>query len=362
MKTCSECGFPVKFVRFFDWRSDGTIVGTDRVRMQSQITFLESSEMESLFDDLAGVMGIPIDHILIEAEKNVGKAFYASTPLRYLKYAPRNRYVRPAWVAKASVRVVRTDVAGLGSGIISADSYRGGTSMVIRFKNPCFIPRLVGTSLGIYESIEGIHGADYQYGLEDGDLVIWMRHPSKKKELLSETRLYLDEIKPFEGLLSYDRCPTCQTPLIASGALNFDIERGIISNKITGKREFVGNVQSVNAMLRELEVELGEEVQGIIYDLQKKIARERVKREHAARQIEFWEGCLTEFALRGLGFPVRFENRGDSVLVETRNAYNQTLYAARIATAFEVNTGLDSEIEWETREPDHGIYMIRART
>lgn len=78
MKTCAERGFPLRFARYFDWRSDGTILGKDRVRMQSRITFLEFGEIEGLFEDLSMMIGVSIDHILIEAEKNIGKAFYAS--------------------------------------------------------------------------------------------------------------------------------------------------------------------------------------------------------------------------------------------------------------------------------------------
>lgn len=360
MRTCGTCGFPLKFARFFDWRSDGTIVGTDRVRMQSQITFLECGETEGLFFDLSMMLGISIDHILIEAEKNVGKAFYASTPLHLLRYAPRNRYVRPQWIAKAFMRAVRNDVAGLGSGIISADSYRGGRSMVIRFANTCFFPRQVGTSLGIYESIEGIEGADFEYGVEDGDLVIWMRHPTIPSEPLSETRLRLDAVRPGDGPLSYERCSSCGTPLPASRTLEFDITRGVITNRLTAKRESIGAVQSVNAMLRELEAELGEDVGDMLFACQKEITRQRLERDERNYRGEFWESCLLDFALRGLGYPSSVERGEDSITVETRNAYNQVLYAARMAAAFEHSTGRDSEITWAVRRPDCGVYTISA--
>jgi hypothetical protein len=358
LKKCRQCGFPIRFGRFFDWRSDGTIIGTDRLQMQSQITFLENGEMEGLFEELSIVLGMPIDHILIEAEKNVGTEFYADTPLRFLKYAPKNRYFRPAIAAKMGVRAVRADVAGLGSGIISADFYRGGTSMVMRFRNPVFTARSVGNTLGIYESIEGIRGTEYEYGMEDGELLVWMRHPSSPQEPLSETRLFLEEVRPGEGPLSYERCAACNTPLAASRAFDFNVKEGIITNRNTGKRELVGAVQSVSAMLRELEAELSEDVLVPLFGCQKEIARAQIEAEMDTGGDDFWERCLVGFALRGLGYPDSFEQEGGSITVSIRNAYNPTLYAARVAAAYECSTGLIADIEWTSRDRYDASFTI----
>ena len=359
MRECKSCGFPLKFIRFFDWRSDGSIVSTDRTRIKSRITFLEDGEMKSIFDKLAGVIGRPVDRILIEAEKNVGKEFFASTPLRFLKYAPQNRYLRPQFVAKLSVRLVRTDVAGLGSGVIKAESYRGGESMIMRISNPCFVPLMVGNTLGIYESVEKMKSAEYEHNIEDnGDLVIQMSHSDKPGRPLSESRLYLEEVIPGTGPLAYERCARCGTPVAAAGALQWNIERGAITNRFTGTRESVGAVQSIKAMVRELVDELGEEVLGILYEAQKEFTRRQLEDRSGEDPEKFWERYLFNLALRGLGYPHGFESDDRSVSVEIRTAYEQTLYAAKLAAALESITGLPSEIRWEKREPHSGAYLI----
>ena len=63
---------------------------------------------------------------------------------------------------------------------------------------------------------------------------------------------------------------------------------------------------------------------------------------------------------RGLGYPEQFERTGDSVSVDIKTAYNQDLYAARLAAGVEKMTGRKSRIEWESRESHHGRYMITA--
>jgi hypothetical protein len=353
VKKCPECGFPLRFARYFDWRSDGTILGTDRVRMQSRITFLELGEMEGLFDDLSVMLGVPIDHILIEAEKNVGKAFYASTPLRLLRFAPRNPSFRPAWVAKAAVRGVRTDVAGLGSGIIHAEGYDPHGSMTLRISNPVFFARTVGNSIGIYESIERIHGTEYEYVIEDGDLILTMRHPTgSAPEPLSETRLVLDEIVPGHGPVVYERCSSCDTPIDASRCLEWDLSRGRITNRLTGKREVVGAIQSVNAMMRELEAELGEEILKPLFQCQKEITRQQLERDGFDRRAGFWDRFFNACALKGLGYPLSTDTEGGTLTVEIKNAYNQVLYAARVASAYEYSTGGPGDFRWETRQND----------
>jgi hypothetical protein len=360
LRTCRECGFPLKFARYFDWRSDGTIIGTHRVKGQSRITFLECGELEGLFQDLSVMLGVSIDHILIEAEKNIGKAFYESTPLRFLRFAPHSPRMRPEWVAKASVRIVRNEVAGLGSGVIRAEYYRAGESMVIRIANPCFIERTVGNTVGIYESIERVRGVEYDYAIEDSELVIRMKNPSGPTETLADTRLALDPIMPAEGSVRFDRCAVCGVPLAASGWFQWDFGRGSITNRVTGKREVTGAAQTVSAMLRELEAELGEEVLGLLYDCQKEITHQRLARDYADAGGDFWERFLFEGAVRGLGHPADFRLEDGAVTVRIINAYQHTLYAAKIAAAFEFSTGAQSSIEWETRRPYMAAFTVSS--
>jgi hypothetical protein len=361
MRECRNCRFPLKFARFFEWRSDGTILNTDSIRTRSHIVILELGETNAIFNSLAEKIGVPVDPILITAEKNVGKAFFQETILRTLRFAPENPRLRPSFVAKMMVRQIRTNVAGLGSGIISADYYKGGDSMILRFKNPSFLPRLVGTSLGIYESIERLKCADYDYWIDgNGDLLIKMSHPEGENETSRESRLYLDDIKRSAGPLIFERCPGCGVPLGAAGALEWHIEEGTIINRFTGRRETVGAVQSVNAMMRELEKELGGEVLEILYQAQKEYAEKQLEGLGADDREKLWDRYLFDMALRGMGYPDSFERGEGTVSVEIHNAYNQTLYAGKVAALFELLSGGPSTIEWDHRERTFGSYSISS--
>jgi hypothetical protein len=73
---------------------------------------------------------------------------------------------------------------------------------------------------------------------------------------------------------------------------------------------------------------------------------------------DLMERHLTDLAIRGLGYPVRFEREGGSLSVEITNAFNQVLYAAKLAAYLEVETGSESSIKWVKREATDGVYTI----
>jgi len=356
MRMCRKCGFPRRFARYFDWRSDGTILSTDFTHTWTRICFLELGELESILKELSDAIGVSIDRFIVEAHKNIGKVINANLPIRHIKRIPSNRLLRPQWFARALIRFASNLAAGLGDGRISVDEYRAGVSLVLRISDPCLYPMLVGSALGIYESVEEMPAAIAEYGIEDGDLVIRMRHARSRSE--SERRLFLEEPAPGVGPLSHERCTGCGAPLPASRELGWDVEKGVISNLVSGNREVVVGVESVNATLRELEKELGEEISSILFNAQKRFSTRRLELEQVVEARTFWDGYLADMALRGLGFPHRFTHEGSSISVEISNAYNQDLYAAKLSAAMEKLTGGSSVISWQRRERHMSEYTI----
>jgi hypothetical protein len=360
MRKCRICGFPRRFAGFLEWHSDGTLIGSLKPRIP--VMFLEVSEWDSIFGELSGTLGISIDHIVIKAQKNIGKGVYEMMKTEHMRFdikrIPNSRILRPGWLAKAALWVSRNDFAGLGAGRPHIVGYRAGESMTLRFTDPCLNPMIVGNSLGVYESIERMPGSRAEYSLENGDLVIHMTPSGMKDE--SEERLYLEEVIPGTGILNFDRCPLCNVPMEFAGAIEWDIERGIIRNPLTGERLEVMAVQSVNAVLRELESELGEEIVQILYDAQKRFSLDKLEGQRTKDPGSFWEGYLGGMALNGLGYPERFEETGGSVSVEILNAYNRDLYAARISAGVEKIAGRRSRIEWDRKERHHSKYRITA--
>lgn len=357
MRNCRQCGFPLKFARYFDWRSDGTIISTDRTKTRSRIVFLGDGNLEKLFKDLSGTIGTPVDRFIIQAQKQIGKAILSNLPLRHVRRLPANRYLRSQGLARLLVRLVAGDFAGLGDGRVSLLEYRAGESMVLQIRNPCLIPMLVGSATGIYESIEDMPVADYDYRLEGDSLIITMKHGTDSPASLE--RLYLEEPVLSSGPLVYQRCPACDVPLDVARTLEWDIDRGVIHNRGLGRREVIVSVQSVNAMLRELEYELGEEISRLLYDHQKEITVSDLGNNHAP-EGSFWDSYLESLALKGLGYPSSIHTEEDRVDLAIDNPYNRILYAAKVAAGLELVSGRVSEIEWHHSIPGAACFTVRV--
>jgi len=359
MRKCGGCGFPRRIGRFCEWHSDGTLAGA--LRPKIAFIFLEVAEWDSIYERLSSALGIPLDRIVLEAQKNIGKGIHEMIRAIHhinLKRIPANRLIRPKWLISLIIRSLRRDLAFLGAGSPSVDDYRAGEYLVIRMTDPWVNPIVVGNCLGIYESTEDMPGSDAEYWVEGGDLIMRLSHAKRKEEL--EERLYLEEATPGEGSLSYERCPECGVPMMIARALEWDIKRGIIRNRLSGEREEIVAVESINSIMRELEKELGGEVWGILYEAQKDYSG-RVLKDKEIKNVEvFWDHYLQNMGLRGLGYPERFDRSHDSITVEIKPAYNQVLYAAKLAAGFEKATGRRSRTEWEVRELHQGRYKISA--
>lgn len=355
MKQCSECGFPARFASLFEWRGDGTIMMKEHGGALLQIALLDANELQDLFDGLTETMGFTVDHVLVEAQRRVGKAIYANRPIPFMKYIPHSRITRPQFAIKAAVDVLGKDIAAIGFGVVHVDSYRSGDHLSVHVDNACLAPRLVGSFLGAVEMVEGVP-MKAEYRMEGDILTIDVTRSDEQNH--AEERLYLEEVAPARVSLSYERCDECGAPVKVARMIEWDRERGRIEDKATGHRCVMFAVQSLNALQRELEAELGPGVRDFLYDMQVKLSGQAQGASVTNGRGSFWDDYLLGLALRGLGYPDSFASGEGSVEVEISNAYNQTLYAARIAAALEARTGKRSRITWSIRESDSAAYTI----
>jgi len=345
-----------------EWHSDGTIVGSIRPRIP--LMFIEVDEWDTIYDELALTIGAPIEHIVVEAQKHIGMDLYDMVKAIYwnvnAKRVPNSRWLRPQWLGKLLIWGMRNDLAGLGAGRASLESYLPGDHLTLRFTNPCLHLMVVGNCQGMYESVEKMPGSRAGFKFDGDDLIAFLTPAEGSPK--SEDRLYLEEVTGGKGPVAYERCPVCGVPVPASRMLEWNIDRGEIMNPETGKREDMLAVQSLNAILRELERELGEDVVDIVYSAQKYYSLYRLRESGALEGSaeKFWDGYLEGMAVRGLGYPGSFEAVNRSVTVEIENAYNQDLYAAKIAAGLEFVTGGSSAIDWKEHERERGSYIINA--
>jgi len=360
MRRCRRCGFPRSLARSVEWHSDGTVVGSMGLKLP--FMFLGVDERETVFAELSETIGYSVEEIFIEAQRNVGREIYEMARKLFrdldLKRIPNDPRWRPQWFAKLVAWAARGQIAASGMGRMRVERYVAGECLRLRFSDPCLIPGLVGNCAGIYESLEEMPAADVRYHFEGDDLIIDLRHAAAAPE--RETRVYLEEVEAGTGPLAYERCPVCGVPVEIARSLIWDTKRGIMLNLETGERTGMVAVQSLLAILRELEIELGSDVIDIVYEAQKKYSLLHLSGP-VTDPDAFWEAYLTDMAMRGQGYPSWFERSVDAVTVEISTAYDQDLYAAKIAAGLEHATGCPSAIDWHQRNPRHARYSIREK-
>ncbi|HEY5502915.1 MAG TPA: hypothetical protein VIJ97_06350 [Candidatus Anoxymicrobiaceae bacterium] len=355
MKQCGECGFPVRFASLFEWRGDGTILMKQRGGALLQIALLDADELQGLFDSLSETIGFSVDHILVEAQRRVGKAIYANRPIPFLKLVPHSRMTRPQWAIKTAIDVLGRDIRAIGFGVVHVDSYRAGDHLALHVDNACLAPRLAGSFLGAAELVEGVP-MTVEYRMDGDRLAIDIRRSEENDR--AEERLYLDEVAPARASRDYERCDACGAPVKIARMIDWDSERGSIEDRATGHRDVMFAVQSLNSLQRELEAEIGPRIRNVLYDTQVRLSLKAPVVPIADDDGSFWDDYLLGLALRGMGYPDSFESGEGTVTIEISNAYNQTLYAARIAAALEARTGKSSNIVWHKRDADSAAYSI----
>ena len=128
MQRCPQCGFLRRFAKFMEWHSYGTIVGS--LKPKIPLMFLEVDEWDAIYDELALTIGAPIEHIVVEAQKYIGKDLYDMVKALYwnidAKKVPNWRMLRPQWLARLLVWGMGNDLAGLGAGGREGRELQGG--------------------------------------------------------------------------------------------------------------------------------------------------------------------------------------------------------------------------------------------
>jgi len=350
MRRCKKCSFPKVLAKVVEWHSDGTVMGSGIVRIP--FVFLGVDERESVIESISKRIEFPLTPILIEAQRNVGRELYQIARKRLhaidISKIPENKFFRPQWLAKLIVHVMNGYLAATGMGKMEVESYQAGHSMTLRFEGTCLIPGLVGNCVGIYECLEKMPSAKFEYRAEDDVLNLHLEHGTKVSDI--QSRLYFEEFKPSSGNLHYERCPKCGVPLELARLLAWDMKRGLMFNAVSGERMGIVAVDSLRAIVRELEIELGDEVKDMLYEIQKDYSIERMSARGAEDTRNFLNRVIRCLAVTGQGYPTVVDLKEDSIFIEINNAYVNELYAAKLAAALEVATGHETRIDWHERE------------
>lgn len=341
IKVCRKCGTPRLVSKEQNWLDNGVIQQT--MDKANRMVFYETDNLSSLFEGIEGIIGLPIEHIVIESKRLDVKEYTEKL------LSPIVRKI----VRRIGFGVVVTKLRNLGAcygygAIELGDSRRKNDdedyqSMLIR--NPHSITFFTGEVLGAWEAVDGRESyATYgKTGADSYKVTVHIgKHPLELSGRLSHKRF------PFKpGTSRFERCSACGIPLDVS-RYRWDLKEGTIRHPETGRRMMIISPAGIGAVLGDLEAELGEAIPEAVVEAQRRFVRESMKDEDWQRGEDEYRSML---ALRGLGQLADMEIDESHLTITIRNSCMPLLMVGTMQGIFELAGGVESSTyTWELVE------------
>ncbi len=340
VKLCPQCGVPEGVGKAHRWHSNGTI--TQVKDPDHRMVLSEAGSLDRLFERVEERIGLSIEPIIVEA-KALSTRFYWESML-------------PRWKCSMALRVgFERLVEGLqqqgrvmGYGEIRFEDVRavkGRPDYVsIRMKDPYSVPLFMGDFKGIFEAVAGIRASVEYERLEDGWLRLMATNSGLPVEEPERLGIRYYPLKP--GNIAMERCGRCLAPLALS-SMEWDVEAGTILDRTSGRRMALFGPGGVNAVFRELELELGEDVSQVIVEAEKQNTRERALRSEALMGVEKFREVT---ALRGLGNLAAYDTCGWRLSFRIENPAFPLLATGLGWGLYEIAVGAEAHCHWRVKE------------
>jgi len=359
IRKCRRCGFPFWLSKMIRWEQNGTIVYT--LAPDFRLVLIESDLLGSIFTRIQDELGIPISHLVFEAQRNAVAVgiddLLGSFPLSLGRIGP-NKYIVPRFFCRLSI--------WLGTAFAEVTRYRPGRIGEAIVRNPYNRELMAALISGAFE---GLDHKPYQHAWKkmDGDDVISVTPTEDKPEISQRLTVSAPEIRP--GSRNLPHCPSCGAPRDLS-YLEWREEEGIVIDRRRNTRMNFIDGYTPGVVFRELEEELGVSIVPLIIKVGKELGRRRLQdlglpgngkeKLAGAERQSFYEMALASLPLWGQGNPVSFEQENGSLKVKVDNPYHEYLLAGQMAALFESAEGMEAEVTWEMPEPSSITFLVRA--
>ncbi len=372
LDTCEACGVPVMISRDLEWESNGVIslAASPRNRM----VFFESEPIDSLFRGIEELIGMPIEHIVIESR--------ARDTRRYIErvFPPAVRSILEGKGGRlegqgldvsaeeretllATMRVITQSIIDIAKAYGYGEQRPGelwdqGGDYPWRnqyLRKPYSLLFLAADNLG---SVEAFESTDMwvkfrEIAREEYVTDVYpAEHPVGLKERLRRKRY---DFKP--GDIDYRKCPECGIPLEV-GRRIWDLDEGTINDPDTHRRMAIFGPAAVDAIFEDLEMELGAVIPATVIEAQRRYIKTTWDTEQWNRSDDTFQRIIS---VRGLGNLVRFEGDHEHLTLGLENACLHLPMVGVVQALVELAYRIDeSEVEWsKTDDGDLNITVSR---
>ena len=357
VKRCGECGGPVYTRIFRQWNSDGTVTG--RLSSGIRICHIEAGEVCAMVEGVSARIGYPIDRIVVEGERKASRNITNETLSP--GYGLLGLVGRSWGGSPVSLKITLAISRSVGFGSPEVLKYIRGRELKLRVENPFCVPIVVGDLWGAFEALHRIT-ADVSWEETPGAVTIDM--VKVRDEMVEEhpDRLALQKMATLPGDVGFDRCPRCGIPREVTGSIEWDLDAGVVKNRKTGRREVTVMVEAVNAVISELSAELGDEIPGMVQQVEQEYIADMMKASRLQNTMSEYEALLEELRVMGMGNPVEVEKEGERLEVRVNNPFCEPLLAGRVGGYYEALEGVTPTVTWTPDEEGYTIIKARCPT
>ncbi|MEW6554282.1 MAG: hypothetical protein AB1384_08365 [Actinomycetota bacterium] len=357
IEACEVCGVPRMVSEGHRWEASGVIslVMSPRSRM----VFYESENIDDLFEGVERLVGIPIEHIIIESRRRETRRYMEKIYEDGLRNASeetrkgvregelgdspeQRRILEMARELNLSInnigRIYGYGDISLGQRWDKGEAYPWRSQAI---RNPYSLPLYAADMLGSVEAVEQRDLWVEWQEIGEKTYLITASPGSHPIELEERLRRQKYDFKP--GDIQYERCPECGLPDEVSRC-NWDLEGGTIIDPENGRRMSLFGPGSLDAILGDLEAELGEDLPEAVIAAQRRYITESM------RDFD-WKLDAPSFrrmiAARGLGNLASFNGDRNTLSVRIENACLHLLMVGTTQAMVEMVYGSeDSTYEW----------------
>jgi hypothetical protein len=348
-KLCPICGASRRIVREHLWLNDGTIV--QKKNRDHRMVFIETHNIASTFSGVEEIIGMSIEHIIVESKRRATFDFVDHMLPGIVKAVVRLVGIKP---------VVR-DISKLGSVMGYGDIrmvdirrvHDQGDYATMSIKEPYSLPLFCGDVSGTFNATDR-REVNVTYEEKAADEYDVTAHISKHPLALQE-RLKSTPYTHKEGNVNLERCHKCGGPMVLS-EYKWHLERGVIENRNNSRRmSFVGPA-ALDAIIVELEKELGDSIPRVIIEAQRRFIRTGF---YSLDEIATEELFRMQLAIRGLGNLREIQWMENRLNIRLENPCLPIVIVGLIQGFFELASGRTGEVEWEL-EKDGGSLSVEV--
>jgi hypothetical protein len=345
---CEECGVPSYITGEHTWLSDGAIVQARNRR--TRMAFLESENWDALWAGVSGLIGAPIERIVIETARQGARVYIGKLIPDQVKELVQKRESDPHMLIDGVLGVALLMGYGKTTELESRFEFDEDDQITILYEEPYSVPLAVGSVVGTTEAITQQEGGyEFKQVSPYGYEVTYYR--SRQPEEL-KARIRRPPYEPSEGRVQLESCSTCGGPAALSD-YRWSLSRGVIKNSVTGRRMAVIGPGLIDPVFEELERELGEDIPRTVVEAQRRFVRSG---PYLASEITGEDEMRRQLTLRGLGELRELSMGRKGVRMTVGNAAMHLWVVGLVQGLYELAFGEGSEVEWELS--DDGLLQV----